>query len=506
MTDPLPLFLRYQRFWIDDRSSVKLCVKSRRIGMTWSSAFEATEGGALDAKFGGHDVWYMSYSEDAAKEFVRDVEDFARAAGIACAPESWDEDAAGYYLLDGGKAAVTVKGVRFKSGHRVAVLPALPRSLRGKDGHFILDEANDFPDLTAALEASMAFQMWGGRVSIIGTVGDVDGDFNKLVERVKGGSPETEGWSLHVITLLDAIKDGFYRRVCEKRGIAWTAEGEQEYIRRRLSEFGADSEYMCIPRRSGGQYLPRAIVEPCCDRDGVVLRFTAPEDFVLLDELERDRQIDEWCESAIGPLLAGLDPDAPHFLGEDFGRASDLTAIAVGYLDQRITLRVPFIVELGNVPYESQKRVLFYIAKQLPRLTKMVLDKTGNGAYLAEQALLRWGEKTVEGVDMSLKWYAENMPKVRARFQEQTITIPSDRDVLEDLGRFEVIDGVPRLPKQRIAVAKEERRRAGRNLVRHGDAGIAIACLVSAAAAPHQPLRYTPVPRSRGHFAVKGLI
>jgi phage FluMu gp28-like protein len=502
----LPLLLRYQQRWIDDRAPVKICVKSRRIGITWASGYEAVEGAALDAREGGHDVWYMSYAEEAAKEFPRDVEDWARATGLVCAPESWEEDAAGYYMLDGGKAAVRVSSLRFKSGHRVSVLPALPRSLRGKDGHFILDEANDCPDLPGAIEASMAFQMWGGRVSIVGTVGDVDGDFNKLVEMVRAGAPETEGWSLHVITLLDAIADGFYRRVCEKIRKPWTLEGEREYVRRRLAEFGAGSEYMCIPRRSGGQYLPRSIVEPCCDRVAPVVRFIAPEDFMALPEEERDEQIDEWCAAELGPLLEVLPQDKPHFLGEDFGRASDLTFIAPGYLDQRLNLRVPFMVMLGNVPYESQKRVLFYIAKRLPRLTHMVLDKTGNGAYLAEQAVLYWGESVAEGVDMGIKWYAENMPKVRARFQDQTISIPSDLHVLEDLGMFQVIDGVPRMPKQRIAAAKEDRRRAGKNLLRHGDAGIAIACLVAASTMPSAPLKYTPVPASRGLFAMKGII
>lgn len=506
MSEALPILLGYQQRWIADRSGVKIGVKSRRIGLTWCAAYESTESGALDAREGGHDTWYMSYSENAAKEFIRDVEDWARAAGFACAPEEWDEHAAGYYLLDGGQAAVTVKSIRFRSGHRVSVLPALPRSLRGKDGHFILDEANDFPDLTGAIEASMAFQMWGGRVSIIGTVGDVDGDFNKLVEMVRAGAPETEGWSLHVVTLLDAIRDGFYRRVCEKKGKPWTIEGEQAYVRRRLAEFAADSEYMCIPRRSGGQYLPRAIVEPCCDREAPVVRFIAPETFMQLPEPERDAEVDDWCDAVLSPLLERLDASAPHFLGEDFGRSSDLTALAPGYLDQRLNLRVPFMVELGNVPYESQKRVLFYVAKRLPRLTKMVLDKTGNGAYLAEQALLHWGETVVEGVNMNVPWYAENMPKVRARFQDKTISVPSDRDVLEDLGKFEVIDGVPRLPKQRIAAARDDRKRAGRNLLRHGDAGVAISCLVAAASAPPAEYRYTPVPRSRGHFALRGLI
>lgn len=494
------LLLPYQVRWVDDRSAVKVCVKSRRIGITWATGYEAVEGAALDKREGGQDFWYMTYAEDDAKEFVQDAESWTRAAGLACEHDEVTlegSDAAELFLLRDGQTSIKVKSIEYRSGNRVTVLPALPRKLRGKGGVLCVDEADSFPDLQAALEAGHAFRMWGGRLMFISTMGDVDGEFCRLIEDIRGGRNGREGWSLHQITLLDAVAEGLYRRICERTHQDWSPEEEQQWIADLLATDGAETEFLCVPRRSGGQYLPRALVEPCT-ADTPVLRFEAPADFMQLHEHERDVQIDRWLE-VVGLALSRLPKDKPHFIGEDFGRSSDMTSIAIGYLSQRMDLVVPLILELGNVPYESQKRVLFHVAKRLPRLTKMVFDATGNGAYLAEQALLHWGETTVEPVSMNVPWYAENLPKLRARFQDRTIQIPRDLDIVLDLGKFEVVDGVPRLPKQR-ANAK------GHKGKRHGDAGVALACLVAAASAPTTPYRYQPVPRSRGHFALDGIL
>ena len=54
-----------------------------------------------------------------------------------------------------------------------------------------------------------------------------------------------------------------------------------------------------------------------------------------------------------------------------------------------LSKRVPFVVELVNAPYESQRQILFYLLIGLHRFTAAALDATGNGGYLAEAARLR---------------------------------------------------------------------------------------------------------------------
>lgn len=499
----LPLLLPFQRDWATDRSRMKVAVKSRQIGLTWSTGFEAVE---VAANGNGSDFWYQCYAAEDAKLFIRDAAMWAQVVGVASSMLTTTlrgDEAHEHFLLPDGDHSVQVTSIRFRSGYQIAALPAPPRKLRGKRGVGCLDEADYHDDLQGFIEAVGAFQMWNGRGIIISTMGEADGEFCKLVGDIEGGRGVRAGYSLHRITLLDAVRDGLYRRVCEKRGIAWTADGERAWVDERLESEGADTEFLCQPRRSGGQYLPRALVEPCTRDDFVVRQLFVEAGFVHKVERERDGFIDDWCRRELAPLLRDAKADLPHYVGVDFGRSADMTCMAVGRTTKQLGLDVPFMVELGNVPYESQRRVLFWLLERLPRLSRVVLDATGNGAYLAEQALQRWGEATIEGVHMSEKWYAEHLPKLRARFQDRAIAIPRDLDVVQDLGRFELIGGVPKMPKVR-AVTKATGD-SGSKIKRHGDAGIALACLSAAASAPAIAYRYEPTGRRGGERNIEGL-
>lgn len=504
----LPILLGYQQRWVMDDSRVKVCVKSRRIGITWASAYAAVLRAAANRSAGGRNVWYQTYADDDAKEFIVDVAKFARMLGlvfaeevrVVCAGDDPDDEADEWCLLPEGRASVQISSIRFRSGFRVTALPSPPRKLRGKDGIYILDEADSHDDLVGALQAASAFLTWGGQVEVISTQGDVDGEFNRLVDDIKSGRGTRAKYSLHEITLLDAVRDGLYRRVCEVEGREWTAEGEREWTDELLETEGADTEFLCIPRRSGGQYIPRAIVEPCTTTDYPVLRYEADDGFLQRDETTRDRVIDRWCTDSLGPLLEKLPARRAHYLGEDFGRSSDMTTFAIGYEGQDLTLQVPLLVELANVPYESQRRVAFYVMDRLPSLRRAAFDATGNGGYLAEQARLRWGETIVDEVKITRPWYADTLPKLRARFQDRAIQIPRDIDVIDDLAQFRVVDGIPLLPKQRT-------RAKGHKGKRHGDAGVALACLVHAVGIGRTSSnRYQPVAKRGGPFAQEGIL
>lgn len=514
LDDIMDVLLPYQQHWVEDPSRVKVHLKSRRIGITWATAALAVlEASGIAERQGDpaiwrgrtRDWWYMSYAEDDAKEFIPDVEAWARAAGVAVSLDTLrytGTEADEMFLLPEGQRSISVTSLRLTSGKRISILPALPRKLRGKDGVFCLDEAALFPDLKAALEAAQAFRFWGGSLVFVSTNGEVDGEFNQMVEDIRGDRKGRGSWSLHKTDLYDAVADGVYHRVCMKEGKEWTAEGQETWVDGLLSTDGADTEFLCHPRKSGGQYIHRELIEAAMCSDHRVVKFAAPDGFLMWDERRRDELVERWIGSELSPLLSQLPDSKPHFLGEDFGRSSDMTVFAPGYLAQDLVLEVPFLVELANVPYESQKRVLFRLIDHLPRFSGACLDATGNGHYLAEQALVRYGETLIECVKMNDPWYAEHLPKMRARFQDQDIRIPRDLDVLQDIGRFQVIDGIPKLPKLRT-IAKDSKLR---KVTRHGDVGVALACLVAAAAKGEISYGYEAVAKRKGLFAIDGII
>lgn len=72
--------LPYQQRWCADNSPVKLCEKSRRIGLSWG---EAADTALLAASSGGMDAWYIGYNKDMALEFIRDCANWAKFYGLA---------------------------------------------------------------------------------------------------------------------------------------------------------------------------------------------------------------------------------------------------------------------------------------------------------------------------------------------------------------------------------------------------------------------------------------
>lgn len=492
------VLLLYQQRWVLDRSRVKIAVKSRQVGITWATAYEAVEVAALAKSSGGSDFWYQTYAEPDALEFINDCAMWARALeqSFHIEDEELDEEESNeYFVLPEGEKSIKIRSIVFDSGYRITALPHSPRKLRGKHGVYCLDEAAFHEDIRGALKAAHAFRMWGGRVIIISTHNGVESEFNKLIEDVKAGNQPS--YSVHEIDIHTACSQGLYRRICKVLNEDWSIEKEKAWIDDLLKSDGAEEEFLCIPARSGGTYISPAVVMARMN-GGTVIRYKCDDDFALQDEDVRVAAVDAWLEAEVLPVLRTLPKDFPHYLGLDFGRSSDLAVTSIGYLQQNLHLMATLMLELTNVPYEQQKQIFLAVVKNLPRFAFGCIDATGNGGYLGEVALQRYGETKIEPCKINDPWYAETLPKMKARFDDGTITVPLDLDVKQDIGQLSVINGVPKLPKKRLASV-----RPGVREMRHGDAAIAIACLCRAATHQAPKIKYTKIEKRGGLWASK---
>jgi phage FluMu gp28-like protein len=117
---------------------------------------------------------------------------------------------------------------------------------------------------------------------------------------------------------------------------------------------------------------------------------------------------------------------------------------------QNLVRRVPFLVELRNVPFRQQEQIAFYLIDRLPRFTGGAFDARGNGQFLAEVAMQRYGASRIQQVMLSEGWYREHMPPVKAAPRGRQPGRPAARrDALADLRAVQVIKGVPRIPETR---------------------------------------------------------
>jgi phage FluMu gp28-like protein len=71
-------------------------------------------------------------------------------------------------------------------------------------------------------------------------------------------------------------------------------------------------------------------------------------------------------------------------------RRSDLIVQEMG---QDLVRQWKLVIEMRNVPFETQRDILFFVGERLPRFGHAAFDATGNGAYLAEVAAQKWGAR-----------------------------------------------------------------------------------------------------------------
>lgn len=494
-SDP-DVLLAYQRRLLETTAAHQVVVvpKSRRIGATWGVGADAalTAGAARDAA--GMDVLYIGYNLDMAREFI-DVcamwsVAFSQAAG-----------AVGEFLFDdvnpsdpADTKAIQAYRIRFASGFEITALSSRPRSLRGRQGSVIIDEAAFHDDLEGLLKAAFALLIWGGKVLVISSHNGEANPFNRLVADIRAGR---RPYALVEVDFDQALEDGLYRRVCLRTGKTWSPEAEATWRAEIIAIYGdgADEELFCIPAEGSGLWLLPAVIEANMRRDIPVLRWEMPATFAYRPDEEREALARSWCETVIGPHLHRLNPAWMTCFGQDFGRVSDLSVIWPVQIAEGLRRETPFVVELRNIPFAQQKQILFWIVDRLPRLLGGALDAGGNGAAQAEYAAQKYGPHRIAQIKFSLDWYRENMPKLKDALESRGYSMPADPDILGDFRIVRMIDGIARLPSTRT-VEKGEGAAEGKTKRRHGDAVIAAALAYFASLMPIMEIGYRAVRRT----------
>jgi len=351
----------------------------------------------------------------------------------------------------------------------IQALSSSPRQLRSKGApgdQVILDEFSFCDDQRELMKAALAFLMWGGRVRIFSTHNGENNPFNLLVEDIREGRVN---YSLHRITLDDAIADGLAKRIFLRLGREWNRTAEAEWRQWVIDSYGedADEELFCIPSQGGGVVFTRPMIVACQQADIPVITWHRPTEWEERRDAERHGECEAWCEDTLGPLLDALPRDRRHWLGEDFARNRNLTILWPGHEKPDGNIRVPFAVELDNIPFRQQEQILFYILDRLPKFSGAALDARGNGQALAEYAMQRYGSERVHRVMLSDKFYLQWFPPYKACVADRAIDLPKSADIIDDHRAVQKIRGVPKISDQ-----QEQRGRKGRG-VRHGDSAIA---------------------------------
>ncbi len=466
------VLLPYQQELLRATAQFNLVVtdKSRRVGATWGIGADAVLTAGSQKRHGGMDVLYLGYNLDMAREFIDTCAMWARA--FVPAASSVHEFIFTEDDEKGADRAIKAFRISFASGFEIVALSSKPRSLRGRQGYVILDEFAFHDDAAELLKSAMALLIWGGKVLVISTHNGVDNPFNVLIQEIHAG--RRPGKVVRV-TFDDALQQGLYQRVCLTTGKPWSIEAEAKWRAEIRAAYGsgAAEELDCIPSQGTGVFLTRALIEARMRADIPVIRWRAPERFVDWTEVSRLREVKAFCTDKIEPALAKMNPTQRSCFGMDFGRSGDLSVLHPMQVTRLLSRTTPFVLELRDVPFESQKQILFFIADRLPRFSHGALDATGNGAFLAEVTRQRYGVSLVSEIKLSASWYIMNMPKLKAAFEDGTIELPLDDDIGTDYRSLQMVKGIAKVPD-------DARSKGADGFERHGDAAVAGALAIFA--------------------------
>ena len=112
-------FLPYQVRWIADSSHLRICEKSRQIGLSYADSYDSVRKAAVK---GGRNVWVMSRDEAQARQYIRYCKHWANI--LEYAAHDWDEVI--FHARDG--RPIKVRVLSFAT--RPAFMRSLPTRMR----------------------------------------------------------------------------------------------------------------------------------------------------------------------------------------------------------------------------------------------------------------------------------------------------------------------------------------------------------------------------------------
>lgn len=455
------ILLPYQIRWHEDLSPIRVGKKSRRIGFSWGALAAESVTEAMPAK-GGMDQHYMGYNQGMAAEYIGDCAFFAKSFGMAIRERSvWKTS----LLINNERTDVLRYKVLLASGKKIEAHSSNPHNWRGRQGHARIDEAAFHQDLKEVLKGAMAFLMWGGRVDIVSTLNGEDNDFFEICREIEAGN--LPRYHLHEVTFKQALRSGFYERVCLVQDKPYSAATEAVYEEEvrggYLTAEDAAEELDCVAKRGSGAYFTRMLVEKCQEEGVPILHLRKPAEFVLAPN--RESVIQEWIETELKPVVDALPTDRRSVFGQDFGRSGDLSVIWPLQEVHSTLWRTPFLLELRNIPFDCQWLIVDWLFGELPLFHHAKFDARGNGQAHAEKAVQKMGPNRIEAVMATAKRYAETFPRYRHAYEGGTILVPKSEDIIADHRQIVLHKGNPTMSETRI--------KGSDGMPRHGDSAIA---------------------------------
>jgi phage FluMu gp28-like protein len=365
----------------------------------------------------------LSRGERQSKELIAQCKVHAKAIGVAV------EEIEGSFK--GEDAEYKMLEIVFPNGSRIIGLPANPDTARGWSANILLDEFALHKDSRAIWRALYPTITRGYKIRIISTP---FGKKNKFYELCTADN----GYSKHVVPIQVAIKEGLVLRdesgkpttVEElKKGFGDDEGWAQEYEVEFLDEATAFLTYDLI----GLVESEECEVTPAWAHD---LLEEAKEAYKIFKRTSSEAPVLSAPGAILGSPLQNL------YLGFDVARKRDLSVIWVDELKDGVAW-TRAVIEMFKQPFFVQKRVLFRLLSH-PEMKRACIDQTGMGMQIAEEAVEKFGEWKVEGIDFTVAHKEALATGLKKDFEDLQSRIPianAIRNSLHSVKKYETSTG-----------------------------------------------------------------
>ncbi len=389
---PKDMLLPYQRKWVDDSSRFKIGIFTRQGGKDFSAAAEGVEDCIQNPKT----PWLIGAAgERQALESLGKWKEWAEAYKFAIADYTEDRDSA--------QALINSASITWQNGSRVIAVPANPNTVRGYSANVLLTEfafIESPAEVWRAILPTITNPLRGGlkKIRIITTPNGKGDQTYKIW--TKGESEAGKGskmqWSRHLVTIHDAVAQGLPVDI--------------EELREALDDpIGWAQEYEC-------EFL---------DGSNVLL----PYELIAFAE---SSEATEACDFEF------FKTRKPKFIGVDFGRQQDPTAIwTLEPVGDLLWTREVVALQKWDTPAQEA-----FLVGRIEHATRVCYDYTGPGIGLGDYLVQRFGEwkpsahlyGKIELCNFSRPFQREIYPTLRRRFEAPTkIRIPINVTIREDL-------------------------------------------------------------------------
>lgn len=423
-------FMPYQVAWLEDHSQIKLCEKSRRVGMSYVQAFEDVVDTGVN---GLYDTWFSSNNESNAREYIDYCKKFAGVLNMVITVEMGEQ------IVQDEKDAQTFV-IRFANGKKITGLSSSPNQLHGKGGKIVLDEFARRDNETEVWEAaSPAGLVWGFPIRIISTHRGKQSVFYSFIKRLEN---EELTWSHHKTDFVQAVRQGLADKALKKQ---CTKEDQDAYIAQIRDSVGDPSiwaqQFMCLPQDANETFLAYPVLEGA-----------ARAELLPFDRLVECRE-----------LYGGL----------DVGRKKNFSLLWITEKVSASLYMTRYIYSIQGEAFPKQDRLIGEFLLKLPNLRRLCIDATGMGIGLTDYLQEQFGTSRVEGVNFTAAVKEVMAFRMKKQLEDQSFLIPADRSIYDDF----------QLVKQTITASGNIRLSAGTKEDSHADSFWGAALSLEAGAA-----------------------